>query len=141
MRWLGRFTWDAGTETLDLPYPPQQWRETRKTIGGAGRSAAGVLAGYVARVDHLLALPLRITAAEWPQLVAMLAWAETGGTLTWYPDRNDLLTAFTVSIESPLAGEDFTPEPDGTYPKVRIAPLVLRNAADQPFDLDYFAEP
>jgi hypothetical protein len=33
------------------------------------------------------------------------------------------------------------PEPDPTYPKVRVLPLVLRRVDGLAFDLDYFAEP
>jgi hypothetical protein len=140
MRWQPRFTWDSGDEVFDLTYSPLLWRESRKTIGGSGRSAAGVLAGFTVRADFLIQVPFRIMADEWERLTEMLAWAETGGALVWYPSRADLLTSYTVSLESPLAGEDFTPEPDGQFPRVRIANLVLRNSADEPFGLDYFAE-
>lgn len=141
MRWLSRFTWDSGAEVLDLSLPPALWRESRRPIGGSGRSAAGVLAGYRVRTDFLISVPFRIVAAEWVALLGMIAWAETGGELVWYPDREDLGLSFTVSLEQPTAQDEFAPEPDGSYQRVRLATLVLRNQADQAFALDYFEEP
>lgn len=141
MRWLGLFTWDGDLESVVFPYPPLMWREERATIGGAARSAGGVLAGYTVREDHRLHVPFRFTAAEWPQLRALLAWAEVGGELTWIPDATQPLVSFDVTLEAPLAGGSALPEPDPTYPKVRVLTLVLRRVDGQPFDLDYFAEP
>ena len=139
MRWLGRFDWTGGA--LVLPYPPQLWRETRTTIGGSARSGGGALAGYVVRTDHLLAVPLRLTAAEWPDLRALLAWAETGEDFIWTPDAEYPWLTFTCTLDSPKAGEAVTPEPDAAYPKVRVVTLTLRRSDGEPFDLDYFTEP
>lgn len=141
MRWLGLFTWDNDQESLVLPYPPLLWKEERATVGGAARSTGGVLAGYAVRVDHRLHLPLRITAEEWPQLRAMLAWGEAGGAIVWTPDAATPWQTFTCSLDGPRAGESAIPEPDPTFPKVRTLTVILRRVDGAPFDLDYFSEP
>jgi len=141
MRWLGLFTWDNDLQSLVLPYPPLMWREERATVGGRARSTGGILAGYAVRVDHRLHLPLRITAVEWPQLQAMLAWGEIGGTLVWIPDAAEPWQSFTVTLDEPGAGGSAMPEPDPSYPKVRQLSLVLRRVDGAAFNLDYFSEP
>lgn len=139
MRWLGLFTWNV-TESLACAFPPALWTEERATIGGAERSGGGVLAGYVVREDQRLHLPLRILADEWPGLRALQAWAETGAEFEWMPDIDHPDVAFTVTLDSPRAGESLFPSPDSQYPRVRLVTLVLRRADGQPFDLDYFSE-
>lgn len=135
-----RFTFGSAPAVWQVQYPPALWTERRGTVGGSGRAASGVLAGYVVREDHLLRLPLRILAAELGQLHALLAWAETGGAFLFEPDpeaRPDVV--LIVTLESPKAGEEVEPTPDPGYPKVLLQELVLRRDDGAAFLLDYFA--
>lgn len=134
-----RLSFGTGPTVFRLELPPQLWREGRATVGGSGRSAAGVLAGYTVREDHLLTVPIRFYSHEWASVLALIAWAETGAAFTFEPDpdaRPDVV--LSVTLESPKAGEEITPEPDSQYPRVRVQSLVLRREDGEPFLLDYF---
>lgn len=90
--------------------PPKPWTPVDMTIGGSRTAAAGVPASYVVRRDSLLEVTLRIDEDEFVDLVNLLTWGQGAESFLFYPDADDLGTSYEVWLESPLAGERYSPE-------------------------------
>lgn len=120
-----------GTERLEFDIPPRQWAEAGSSIGGTAVAASGVPASYTVRTDRRIPLPLRYGETEQWKVDQLLAWGFTGSLLTWYPDT-EVDTGLEVYLDSPAPGQDWAPEIDGTYPRVRTLQLMLRLAVAQP---------
>lgn len=130
MRRLSRFVYGATDWTTSLPV--RAWTPVDATVGGRRVSAAGVPATYIVRRDTLIELVLRLTEDEWEDVLALVAFGQTGQAITWYPDANNTdpdYEAVAVYLETPAPGERFTPTRDGQYPRMIEVTLVFRGVA------------
>lgn len=115
-----------GGQTLATRLPVRAWTPTDRTIGGARIAASGAPAAYVVRRDSMLALTIRCYEDEWAAVAELVAWGQSAEPITWAPDADDPGTTVEVYLDSPLAGETFSPERDGNFPRVFELAIVLR---------------
>lgn len=128
----------CGAVTLSTRWPVGLWREWQGTVGGAEESGAGAPAGFVARTDDLLTVPLRLAESEITTLYNLLRTAWAGGTITWTPDLDAPATTLEVSLESPTPAQPVNLTPDAEYPRLFVVSLTFRKSDGTAFDLPYF---
>jgi hypothetical protein len=126
-----RFVYGTSTWVTDLP--ARFWSPTDNTVGGTRVSAAGVPATYVVRRDGLLELPLRLHESEWPDLLALVAYGQSGLPISWAPDADNPGAAVDVYLESPAPGEKWTPTRSAEFPRVLEQTLTLRGLTTAPW--------
>jgi hypothetical protein len=138
--WRPRFVFGIGGDITNwrLRLPVRPWVPSTSTAGGTRTAAGGVPAGYVVRRDYNLELTLRLFERELDELDELIAWAQPGESFTWYPDRAVPGQSFEVYLESPRAGEVWSPIRTADYPKVFEMRLTLRLTTGGPWALDYF---
>lgn len=124
---------------LALMLPVALWNHQLKHTGGDIESDAAFPAAYIVRTDYRLAIPLRYYESEWPEVRALLEYAQTGAVITWFPDLESE-DSFDVYIDSPAIGEDIISTPDGNYPRALSLTIVIRRVDGLPWDLGYFEE-
>lgn len=134
-----RFEYGTGPTVLALSLPMMPWLPDDVPIGGGEKSAAGIPSNFVIRHEPLLHLTLRVTEAEWPQLVAFLRAVDSpGSAFTFIPDQTALATSYTCYLESPsvASGESYRPiGRDEEYPEVYLFPMTVRRSTSTVFDV------
>jgi len=130
---------DEGDFTTTLPV--RAWVPGDRTIGGILFSTGGVPGAFIVRRDPLLNLVLRVEESEWLDVLALVAFGQTGQSLLWFPDVDEA-PFFTVFLDLPAAGSQWGPERDGQYLRNFDVPLRLRShPADARVWEEYFAAP
>lgn len=125
-----RFTFGAADWTTSLTSRP--WTPVDETVGGRRISAAGIPATYVVQREVLVELPLRIEEDDWENLLALVAYGQTGQSFRWYPDSaltDEDYDSALVYLQSPAPGERFSPSRDGQYPRMFEATITLRGVS------------
>lgn len=130
-----RIAYGSQDFTLSRPYG-----RTRRGLQGIGagrmESAAGVPAGWVTRWDRTLALPLRITESEWPQVRAWLEYAMPGGAFSVYLDSR-LASSLMCYLVSPSVDE-LTEGDLEEYPGDEVLQVRIRRVDGQPIDEAFY---
>jgi len=126
---------DDGDWTTDLSAKP--WTPADFTVGGSRTSAAGIPASYVVRRDALIELPLRVTEGEWPTFLGLIAFGQTAESFVWYPEATSLV-GMEVYLESPLAGERWSPARMGGFERVFDVTITLRAVTGSLSWFEYF---
>jgi hypothetical protein len=137
MRRRSQFNYGAGVFVASLSSPA--WTPKDATVGGMRVAAAGVPATYVVRRDALLDLVLRFTEDEWPDVLALIQFGQSGQAITWTPDVDELAT-FDVYLDAPAAGTSWAPARDAAFPRTLTATLTLRGVNGLPPWVGYFAD-
>jgi hypothetical protein len=127
-----RFTYDGGASEFLTTYPARAWIPSQETVGGSRIAAGGAPAAYIVRTDDMLTIVLRVTEEEWPDFLALIAFAQRAQAFEWFPDADEA-TSFAVYLHSPAAGERLTPTRDTKYPRVFEVTLTLRGAGSVPW--------
>lgn len=118
--------------------PVRPWGRDVGGVGGAQRSATGVLAAYTVRRDQLLVLTLRFFEHEWSEIQGIISWGQSGESFFWYPDPTISPAVFyTVDLESPRAGEKYSPVRSSDYLRAHEITITLRRTDGQAWDLEY----
>jgi hypothetical protein len=99
-----------------------------EAVGGVRVSAAGIPASYIVRRETLVDVPVRFTEAEWPDVLALVTFGQSSQVLTWYPDALEAEN-FQVYLQKPAAGEGWSPNRLGDYPRAFEVTLQLRGAS------------
>lgn len=120
---ISRFVYSATDWTTFLPV--RAWTPVDETVGGRRISAAGVPATYIVRRDVLVEVTLRFWEVEWPDVLDLVTFGQSGESFAWFPDAAEPEN-YAVYLESPAPGERFAPTRDGSFPRVFEATLVLR---------------
>lgn len=123
---LRRSRFDFGSQSLELTISVRPWTPMDRTVGGHRIAASGTPASYVVRRDALLAVSLRFYEDEWLSVLNFLIYGQGAQTFTWYPEATDTATSFLCWLDSPMPGEEITPERDGEFPRVMELPIRLR---------------
>lgn len=130
---------DGEAVDLALMLPVGLWNHRLKQTGGDIESDAAFPASFIVRRDYQLAIPLRFYESEWPEVRALIEYAQTGGVFTWFPDLESE-DSFDVYFDAPKIGEDIDPQTDGSYPRAMSLTIVVRRVDGEPWDLGYFME-
>lgn len=125
LQWIPRAEYGDG-QVLRLSLPQRPWSPSSAHIGGGNRAALGAREVYTIRRDELLECRIRFMESEWTAVRRWLLWAqESGQSFKWYSDADDA-GWFTVSLESPAAGEPIRPERDGEVGHVYEITVTFR---------------
>ena len=120
--------------------PVRPWDREMGGVGGARRSATGVLAAYTVRDDHLLYISVRFFEHEWAAFQQLLSWGRSGEPFYWYPDPVAAPGVFfIVDLESPKAGEKYKPTRSTQYARAHELTIVIRRIDNQVWDLEWIA--
>jgi hypothetical protein len=133
--WTPGFGYLAAELRLSLPMRP--WRHVSPTVGGRRVSATGIPAAYMVRRDAVLEVTIRCYEHEWPAVLAMIAYGQAAGVLTFTPDLAVPGVSREVYLDAPEMGEDVAPERDPDYLDVLTITLRLRAVDGEPWDLRY----
>lgn len=127
-----------GSTDLTLSLPPRPWEPGLRGVG-AGRmvSAAGVPSSWVTRWEHPLAMVLRFEESEWPSVRAMLMHGMQDGTITVYPDSENII-GYVCYLVSPEAGDDVKPN-RGEAGELELR-VEFRRTTSAAIDREYFDE-
>lgn len=126
MKFRPKFVYGASTLLMTISSRP--WTPSMLSIGGAGKSGAGVPEHYVLRREEKLGLRIRFYESEWDSVADFLAWCHDNSTaFTYYPDRDVAGESYSVYLESPLPNDEVQPERDPVYRRVFELPIVLRS--------------
>lgn len=131
-----RFEFGASAFEASIASPP--WTPGDDTLGGVRVAASGLPASYIVRRDALLDVMLRFRESEWPAVLSLVTYGQTGQVITFFPDAEEL-TTFDVYLQTPAAGERWAPSREATYPRVLTLALTLRGAASVPWS-EYFTD-
>lgn len=112
---------------LDLPITP--WTRSTAAVGGDIEADSGARAAFIVRRDEFLTFSLRFFEDEWPYVQFLIDYAQTGQSIVWYPDQEDLGTSFACYLESPAVGGLYQPTPDASYPRVFQLEITLVKAS------------
>lgn len=137
--WRPSFSYGVGPTTFRLAWPVERWRPVLEGIGGLRMTADGTVGAWRQADRSRLALALRFMPDEWPALVGLLAWAQSGAAFDWTPDPDAPSDTFEVYLDAPRAGETVAPIADASYPRLRYLSIVIRRADGADFGLEYFA--
>lgn len=131
MKWIPKFT--CGATTYSLTQPQKLWTVKSKPYGGGDVSDAGVPEAFIIRRDQLVDIEIRFLESEWSVVDTILNYGQTGQSMTFWFDKNDNATQYTVYLESPNVGDgEVTPSRD-TYTGVYTLKMTLRNTSTSPF--------
>jgi len=140
--WRPRFVFGVAGDLTDWStiLPARPWERVTPTIGGSRTAAGGTPAAYVVRRDYNIRLPLRLYETELQNLSALFEWAQGAESFLWYPDATVTTaeSAYTVYLESPLAGESWTDARMAGFQEVAEVSIVLRRVDGYAWDLDFF---
>lgn len=124
LSWRSRFVYgDTGDFTLSLPV--RAWIPADDTVGGVRIAAGGVPATYIVRRDVLIELVLRFYESEWPDVLALVTFGQSGEDWVWYPDA-DAVANYNVYLHAPAPGTRWTPTRDSNFARVFELTLTLR---------------
>lgn len=123
--------------TLLFTIPNRVWTPGTQGIGaGSEESAAGIPAAWITRRDYTLRVPLRFTEAEWPAVRAWLAYAQAGGSFTFFPNAATG-TSYTCYLVEPRIDERVEPAPGEHWGTLELA-VVIRTTAGTAIEPAYF---
>jgi len=137
MSLLRRPRFDFGTDVWEALLPAMPWTPRDRTVGGHVVSQAGIPASYVVRRDVLLDLTLRFWEAEWPMVAELVAFGQTCQPFLWWPDASvdETIVAY---LETPAAGDRWSPARSSDFPRVFELGLTLRAASSDSLWRQYF---
>lgn len=132
--WTPKVVYPGGTilftRPMEAPTPGM------RGVGGAEKSAAGVVAAFLIADEHLLTVPLVFTEAEWPAVLAWLRYGTRGGVFTFYPDQATG-TPLSCYLDSPKLTDEVKPSRH-SYPGMYKLTVTLRRTTAEPFDVRFY---
>ncbi len=134
-----QFVYGSPATTVSLSVAQRPWTATERTEGGSERATSGVREVFLLRRDHLLNVTLRIRESEFTALAAMVRYAQESAPSFTFRPNGDATTPYTVELETPTVGEDFSPTRDEYNGALEVT-LVLRRTDGGTWDaLRYYA--
>lgn len=107
MDFIPKVSYGSGPTVLTFSFPLKPWGYGHKTVGGYGKSAAGVPEALLIRRERHLKTTL--TFFE-PEKTAVETWLEyvidNAASFDFWLDKGDDTTKYTVYLESPHMTED-----------------------------------
>lgn len=121
-----RSRFDYGGVVFETSLPCFPWTPLDETVGGRRIAASGIPAAYIVRRDYMLELRLRIYETEFSDYLSLVSFGQSGQSFLWWPDADDLDTVVEVYLQSPLAGESWSPNRVDNFQRVFECSLTLR---------------
>lgn len=134
-----RFEYGPDPTVVTLAYPQRPWSFRPRTTGNTETTGSGYRVGYRVRHDKLLVVRLRFPMSQWSAVEAMIEYGQLHpNTLTYYPDKDDLATAFVCYLEAPQLGEEWEPPREDSPDVFGDFEIILDKVDKVPWDIAYF---
>lgn len=137
LQWIPRF--EYGAASADFTYPITRWDPGARTVGRSLTSATGIPGVSLQLRKYTLSFDLRFTETEWPDIIDLFAFAQSGRSFLWFPRSYDetLAESFEVWLEAPRVAAGVKPRRDESLLWLfTLAMTISRTSA--PWELQYF---
>lgn len=130
---IPKVSYGTGPTVFTFTFPLSPWNFTHRTIGGFGKSAAGVPEALLIRRERHLTTTLTFFES---QKTAVETWLETvidsAAAFDFWLDKDDATSMYNVYLESPHMTDDI-PLSRGEYLGVYTVEIVLRTVNNARF--------
>lgn len=125
----------AGNVTINFTYPSKPHEYESMGVGGQDVSAGGVPEAFEIRRDQLLLWELVFTESEWSAVETWLRLAQQQQfSFTFHADK-DVVSEYTVYLESPKLGEAIKPSRMSEYIGAFRINLTFRRTTNVAFNI------
>jgi hypothetical protein len=129
---------DYGSSSIVLTYPVTRWIPGARTLGSVLKSADAVPGPVLRLRRYTLAMTLRFTEDEWPDVSDFINYGQTGAPFTFFhgEDNDDIPPSITCTLGAPRIAAGVRPVRDGSLPWMMTLPIVLETT--EGWYLSYF---
>ncbi len=137
---IPQVSYGPGPTILTFTHPLTPWGYIHKTVGGFGKSAAGVPEALLIRRERRLATTLTFYES---QKTAVETWLEyiidNAASFIFWLDKDNNATQYTVYLETPHMTEDVTITRHPDYIGAFTVEIVIRTVNNSRFTTNILA--